>query len=110
MDVEMYSRMLPVFLEEAEAKLREMDRAIAALASDHGDAAARGALGRAVHTLRGNAAMLGLSAIVRAAEDIERRWPLAPAPADLAALCAARAGLRVLLDDVADDLWSLSTT
>jgi hypothetical protein len=57
--------------------------------------------------------MLGLAALVDAAAAIEAHWPLAdraapPARDDLARLCTARARLRVLLDEVAGDLMSLS--
>lgn len=107
MTLELYRRMLPLFIDEAETKLRVIYDAITALALGPSNERARQDLARAVHTIKGNAAMLGLGAIVDACERMERGWPIAQArqsTAQLAALHAGRCELRELISEVAGDL------
>lgn len=105
---ELYQRMLPVFLDEAEAKLGDVRDAIVTLASNPAAPGARQKLARATHTLRGNAGMLGLRAVVDACVRLERRWPLnhdavQPRPGDLAALDTWYVAMQRLLDAIATD-------
>ena len=111
MTLDLYRRMLPLFVEEAERKLEAMYDAIATLAIAPGDAEARSAIARAIHTIKGNAAMLGLCAIAATAERVESRWPIAggePSTTALADLHAARCELRDLVHEAAGDLQLLA--
>ena len=102
-----YRRLLPVFIAEAEERLDAMFGAIGTLATAPDDAEARRVLARAVHTIKGNAAALGLAGIVGTAEDMERRWPIlggAPSTASFAELYARQSMLRTLVREVASDL------
>lgn len=111
MTTDLYRRMLPVFVAEAEQKLDAMYDAIATLAIVPEDAEARRAVARAVHTIKGNAAMLGLAAIADTAERAESRWPIAagaPTTQALAELHAARCALRDLVREAAADGHALA--
>lgn len=106
MTEELYERMLPIFLAEATHHLKEIDAAILLLAQhpDHEDA--RAVLGRSAHTIKGNAAALGMREMVLEAQRLE--WWAADeqmhrTPAGLAALHDARRALRRLLDEMASD-------
>jgi chemosensory pili system protein ChpA (sensor histidine kinase/response regulator) len=108
---DLYRRMLPVFVQEAEQKLDALYDAIAILALTPLDAEARRAVARAVHTIKGNAAMLGLAAIADTAERIESRWPIAggaPTTQALAELHAGRCALRDLIREAANDCQALA--
>jgi chemotaxis protein histidine kinase CheA len=103
---ELYERMLPIFLAEATHHINAIDAAILLLAQnpDHEDA--RASLGRSAHTIKGNAAALGMREMVMESQRLE--WWAADAtmhrtPAGLAALHDARRALRRLLDDMATD-------
>lgn len=107
MDDAMYQRMLPVFVTEAEHKLDEVDEAILSLAKNGEDADARQLVALAAHTIRGNAATLGLRQMVIEAQHLEL-WATAPVrtganASTLAHLHETRAVLRRLLDEVAND-------
>ncbi len=107
MTADLYRRMLPVFVAEAEQRLDTMHEATGMLALAPNDGVARDAIARAVHTIKGNAAMLGLSAIVRAAERLERAWPITAGShgtAAIADLHAGRCELRALVREVSGDL------
>ena len=108
---DLFARLLPVFLMEAEQRLEEMDDALGALAKDPVDAAACLRLARALHTIKGNAAMMGLEPLADAAHAAEQ---LAPGhvcgPATLAALRDARAELDGLVEDLAASAAITTTT
>ena len=78
--------LLGVFLAEAEENFRTMEESLPALASAPGDGARIATIFRAVHTLKGNCASLGLDSVAElahAAEDLlhelrERRFPVSP--------------------------------
>lgn len=103
---EMYERLLPVFIAEATHHLGEIDAAILLLAHAPGHEDARAILGRSAHTIKGNAASLGMREIVIEAQRLEW-WAMDEkmhrTPAGLAALHDARRALRRLLDEVASD-------
>lgn len=107
MTEELYARLLPVFLEEADRMTQQMDDAIATLAIAPADDDARRRLARAAHTLKGNAAMLGLSGLVAAARAVEDGWPFAgtaTAADGLVSLDFARIRVRAVLTEVEANL------
>ncbi len=106
MDAALYERLLPIFLAEASHHLGEIDAAILLLAHTPEQEDALAILARSVHTIKGNAASLGMREIVLEAQRLE--WWVADAAlrrttGGLAALHDARRALRRLLDEVAAD-------
>jgi two-component system chemotaxis sensor kinase CheA len=70
MDIDM-AAILPVFLAEAEENLTEVEDALLALEAAPGDAEALNTVFRAAHTLKGNAANLGLAPVAEFAHGVE---------------------------------------
>jgi two-component system chemotaxis sensor kinase CheA len=70
MDIDM-AAILPVFLAEAEENLAQMEDALLALEASPGDAEALNTVFRAAHTLKGNAANLGLAPVAEFAHEVE---------------------------------------
>ena len=110
MDEDLYHKLLPVFIAEAARKLDDIDTAILDLQRVPGDAGALANLGRAAHTIKGNAAALGMRGMVVEAQRIE--WWAMDAPPSLsrvavATLNNARGELRRLLDEVTADAEAL---
>ncbi len=90
---------LPAFLQDAATQLAAMDRALDALSRDLDDPAARDAVIRAAHTIKGNASIMGFGAMIALAaamESVVLRTPALPAKA-LALLRQATATLRALV-------------
>ena len=107
MDDAMYQRLLPVFVTEVEQKLGEIGQAILDLAKNGDDEEARSRVARAAHTIRGNAATLGLRQMVIEAQHLEL-WSTSSvrqgmSSSTLSRLDETRAALRQLLDDVTAD-------
>lgn len=107
MDPELYHRLFPVFIAEALQNLDAMDEGLLQLDRNPGDADAIGRIARAAHTIKGNAAALGMRQMVVEAQRIEW-WALDAPPtraaASLASLHGARRELRRLIDEVSDDV------
>jgi chemotaxis protein histidine kinase CheA len=106
LDADLYARLLPIFLAEATHHLGEIDAALLQLAQEPDNEDTLSVLARSVHTIKGNAASLGMREIVLEAQRLE--WwvtdaALRRATAGLAALHDARRALRRLLDEVASD-------
>lgn len=108
----LYARLLPVFVSEAEHKLDVMDQALTRLTSDEADTGTWRELGRAAHTIKGNAAMLGLRELMTEADRVESWAAHAPhlSPGFLAALHDARMTMRRLLDEIANDAATLEAS
>ena len=106
MDDAWYERMMPVFLDEADGCLRTMDEAIEVITRDSTDANARMALARAAHTIKGNAAALGIRQMSQDAQRIEI-WAMLPATSltvgMLAGLMTACESIRVALGEIRAD-------
>ncbi len=104
MDEALFRRMLPVFLAEAGECLAAMEHAIDRLAADAFDREARDHMARGAHTIRGNAASLGLRVMTDHALRLER-WALLPPTESpdwmIAELRLACAGLRGMLGEIA---------
>ena len=107
MDEAWYDRMMPLFVREAEACLTTMERAIETLAADSSDSTARIELGRAAHTIKGNAAALGIRTMTQVAQRLEI-WAMLPATtltdAMVAGLEAGIADLRTMVREVSTDI------
>ena len=104
------AKLLTVYLLEADNRLAEMDEALDTLAATPADAAACRRLGRALHTIKGNSAMMGLESLVEAALAAEHLVPgQVCGPATLAALRAARAEIEALIATVGAQ-WATTTT
>ena len=94
-----YQGLMPVFLEEAALKLNEMDAAYDLICEEEGVGEAYEVLRRAAHTLKGNAASMGLDEIAEVSGAIEalvkaavtHPWRMEPA-----VLCSFRDGVEVL--------------
>jgi chemotaxis protein histidine kinase CheA len=102
----MARRLLPVFITEAGQCLDEIDEAVLALSKDLRDGAAREQLARAAHTIKGNAAALGLRSIVIEAQLLEswsRSAPNDRAAGMPAALHGARTALRSMITQMSSD-------
>jgi two-component system chemotaxis sensor kinase CheA len=69
-DIDM-AAILPVFLAEAEENLAQVEDALLALEASPGDAEALNSVFRAAHTLKGNAANLGLAPVAEFAHGVE---------------------------------------
>jgi two-component system chemotaxis sensor kinase CheA len=67
-----YSHLVPVFVAEAEDRLDEWRRSLAELRRGPATLETVERLHRAVHSITGNAAMLGISALAALARDVER--------------------------------------
>lgn len=67
-----YAHLIPVFVAEADGRLAEWQRALAAFERGAGTVEVAEAMHRAVHSLTGNAAMLGVSPLAGLARDAER--------------------------------------
>ena len=106
MDDATYHRLLTVFTTEMEQQLGEIGDAILVLAKNSDDAEARGRVASAAHTIRSDAATLGLRQLMIEAQHLEL-WATRAAqklsPAVLARLHESRAVLRQLLAEVAGD-------
>lgn len=103
MDEPLYRRMLPVFLAEADEQLAILDHAIDLIAADAFARGARDDMMRAAHTIRGNAAALGLKVMMEQAARLES-WALLP-PLEapewmIAELRRACASLRAMLGEI----------
>jgi two-component system chemotaxis sensor kinase CheA len=70
MDIDL-AAILPVFLAEAEENLAQVEDALLALEASPGDAEALNTVFRAAHTLKGNAANLGLAPVAEFAHGVE---------------------------------------
>jgi two-component system chemotaxis sensor kinase CheA len=70
MDLDL-AAILPVFLAEAEENLAELEAALLALETHPGDAERLNTVFRAAHTLKGNAANLGLAPVADFAHGVE---------------------------------------
>jgi two-component system chemotaxis sensor kinase CheA len=70
MDIDM-AAILPVFLAEAEENLAQVEDALLALEASPGDAETLNTVFRAAHTLKGNAANLGLAPVAEFAHGVE---------------------------------------
>ncbi|HEV7589579.1 MAG TPA: chemotaxis protein CheA [Longimicrobium sp.] len=70
MDMDL-AAILPVFLAEAEENLAELEDALLALEARPGDAETLNTVFRAAHTLKGNAANLGLAPVAEFAHGVE---------------------------------------
>ena len=70
MDIDL-AAVLPVFLAEAEENLAQVEDALLALEASPGDAEAVNTVFRAAHTLKGNAANLGLAPVAEFAHGVE---------------------------------------
>jgi two-component system, chemotaxis family, sensor kinase CheA len=92
------TELLGDFREEGRAQVAVLDAALVRL--ERGErlpAEARAALLRALHTLKGNAGMLGRAAVqhfVHALEEVLRPWDGAPEALDLSLMADAAAALR----------------
>ena len=107
MDEAWYDRMLPLFLSEADACLCTMEQSVSILSVDSADPLARVALARAAHTIKGNAAALGLRQMTQEAQRIEI-WAMLPATtltdAMLEGLEIACRTIRVMLQEIGADI------
>ncbi|HEX6372641.1 MAG TPA: chemotaxis protein CheA [Longimicrobium sp.] len=70
MEIDM-AAILPVFLAEAEENLAQVEDALLALEASPGDVEALNTVFRAAHTLKGNAANLGLAPVAEFAHGVE---------------------------------------
>ena len=70
MEIDM-AAILPVFLAEAEENLAQVEDALLALEASPGDTEALNTVFRAAHTLKGNAANLGLAPVAEFAHGVE---------------------------------------
>ncbi|HEU4884354.1 MAG TPA: Hpt domain-containing protein, partial [Longimicrobium sp.] len=70
MEIDM-AAILPVFLAEAEENLAQLEDALLSLEASSGDAEALNTVFRAAHTLKGNAANLGLAPVAEFAHEVE---------------------------------------
>ncbi len=67
-----YAHLVPVFVAEAEGRLADWQGALAELRRGVETRKATERLHRAVHSITGNAAMLGIPALAALARDVER--------------------------------------
>ena len=95
-----FPHLLPVFLLEAEHCLAELGTAVARLADDRDDAASWQAVSRAAHTLKGNAAMMGLDDIQQTAFAAELHGQSGAAKPELRLVVQLSASLMQLRDQV----------
>src|SRR3954465_15324509 len=107
MDEAWYDRMMPLFVLETEGCLTTMERSIVTLAADSADAAARIELGRAAHTIKGNAAALGMRSMTQVGQRLQISAML-PATtltgAMVSGLDSGIADLRAMVREVSADL------
>ncbi|HEU4881232.1 MAG TPA: ATP-binding protein, partial [Longimicrobium sp.] len=95
------SELFGDFRDEGRAQLARLDAALSALETGQApDDAERSELMRALHTIKGNAAMLGLRPLQELVHGVEDAFKLAPAPAALPldVLHRAAAALRGALE------------
>jgi chemotaxis protein histidine kinase CheA len=67
-----YKALLPIYLGEADERLRSLEQALDALRLTSADYRAWGAVKQSAHALAGNSAMMGFDAIARTARVVER--------------------------------------
>jgi two-component system chemotaxis sensor kinase CheA len=101
--------LLRAFLSEAEEELESIEHGVLALEEDPGDLASMGAVFRAAHTLKGNAATLSLDAFSELAHALEdvldavRGQRAAVGPLLTTRLLAGVDGLRSMLGGLQSD-------
>jgi len=100
-----YKGLMPVFLEEAQLKLNEMDAAYDLICEAEGVGEAYEVLRRAAHTLKGNAASMGFNQIAQISGAVEilvktaitKPWRMEPA-----VICTFRDAVEVLRQHIHD--------
>jgi chemotaxis protein histidine kinase CheA len=104
MDPQRNERLLGVFMADAEERMRALLQARVVLETAPADPQAWDQVRRAAHTVAGNAAMMGLDGVAKAARTMERRSVAVAerggVPADVWALDGALGALRRLLADI----------
>ncbi|HEU4734580.1 MAG TPA: Hpt domain-containing protein [Kofleriaceae bacterium] len=98
MDDDLYARFLPQFIKSARGRL-----AVAISATTGRDHAATPTVVRELHTLAGEAGLLGLSAVVplaRECEQIAKTLHISRADADAEGLVAALRNLEQIIESI----------
>ncbi|HTR21727.1 MAG TPA: Hpt domain-containing protein [Gemmatimonadales bacterium] len=97
-----FQRLLPLFLLDVNGSLHQMDEALRVLQRDARNPDAGHVVGRALHTIRGSALMMGCDALAeaaRVAELLVKREVLDPET--VVTLAGARAALGRLVGGLA---------